>query len=80
MARDVHLLEARLLALGPSRGLVLRHCEARIELREEREDDAIAEQYQCEGADVVLRRGRLEEEVERGALPVLRRRWGGWTM
>ena len=76
----VHLLEARLLALGPERVLVLRHREARVQLREEGEDDAIAEQYERKGANINLRRGRLEEGVGRGALPVLHRRRGGWAM
>ena len=55
MWEDVHLLQARLLALGPKGVVVLRHCEARVEFGEEGEDDAIAEQYQCKGTNINLR-------------------------
>ena len=55
MWEDVHLLQAGLLALGPKRVVVLRHCEARVEFGEEGEDNAVAEQYQCKGANINLR-------------------------
>ncbi len=67
----VHLLQTGLLCLGAEHVLVFGHGEARVEAGKEREDDAVAERDEREGAHIDLaRRGRRRNTC---ALAVLRR-------